>query len=55
MVANSELQAEFDPPKQYLRIDPFDNQRGEAEYAERGLLWTEVEHDFEVLSMDKII
>lgn len=29
-------QADFDPPKTQLRIDPFDNQRGEAEYADVG-------------------
>lgn len=37
LVANTALQAEFDPPKQYLRIDPYDNQSGEAEYASGGL------------------
>ena len=55
MVANSELQAEFDPPKQHLRIDPFDNQRGEAEYEDRGLIWTEVENSFTMLKMEKLI
>lgn len=54
MVANSELQAEFDPPKQHLRIDPFDNQRGEAEYADRGLIWIEVDEHFEMLEMTKL-
>lgn len=37
LVANTALQADFDPPKQYLRIDPYDNQSGEAEYASGGL------------------
>jgi DNA mismatch repair protein MutL len=54
MAANSELQAEFDPPKLHLRIDPFDNQRGEAEYADRGLIWTEVKERFEMLEMVKL-
>ena len=54
MVANSELQAEFDPPKQHLRIDPFDNQRGEAEYADHGLIWIEVDEHFEMLEMTKL-
>ena len=37
LVANTALQADFDPPKRYLRIDPYDNQSGEAEYASGGL------------------
>ena len=32
------FQAPFDPPKRHLRADPYDNQCGEAEYADRGLL-----------------
>ena len=31
------FQREFDPPRRYLRIDPFDNQSGEIEYEDRGL------------------
>lgn len=54
MVANSELQAEFDPPKRQLRIDPFDNQRGEAEYVDRGLIWTEKEAEFTLLEIEKL-
>lgn len=54
MVANSELQAEFDPPKQQLRIDPFDNQRGEAEYADRGVLWTERDSGWNLIEMEKL-
>ena len=54
MVANSELQAEFDPPKTQLRIDPFDNQRGEAEYADRGIIWTEKDADWKLIEMKKL-
>ena len=32
------FQAPFDPPKRHLRADPYDNQSGEAEYADEGLL-----------------
>lgn len=32
------FQAPFDPPKRHLRSDPYDNQNGEAEYADAGLL-----------------
>lgn len=54
MVANSEFQAEFDPPKTQLRIDPFDNQRGEAEYADRGVIWTEADYAYEMLEIKKL-
>ena len=37
MVANSVFQREFDVKKSFLRADPYDNQRGEAEYEDRGL------------------
>ena len=34
----SEFQQEFMPPKSFLREDPYDNQSGEAEYDDRGLI-----------------
>ena len=37
MPSNSEYQFEFNPGKSFLRIDPYDNQVGEAEYEDRGL------------------
>lgn len=37
LVANTEMQEPFDPPKRFLRADPYDNQSGEAEYASGGL------------------
>ncbi len=37
MAANSRFQQEFDVKKSFLRADPYDNQRGEAEYEDRGL------------------
>lgn len=37
MVANSRFQQEFDVKKNFLRADPYDNQRGEAEYEDGGL------------------
>lgn len=43
--ANSEFQKAFVPPKKWMRIDPYDNQRGEAEYEDRGLR----PEDFEVI------
>ncbi|MBE5961707.1 MAG: transglutaminase domain-containing protein [Lachnospiraceae bacterium] len=43
MPANSVFQQEFYPRKKYRRTDPFDNQRGEAEYEDRGLSYDELE------------
>ena len=51
MVANSEFQKAFDPPKMQLRSDPYDNQKGEAEYDGHGLLWNELEASWELLEM----
>lgn len=38
VVLCSEFQHEFMPPKEYLREDPYDNQSGEAEYEDGGLI-----------------
>ena len=35
--AAREFQHPFDPPKRFVRQDPYDNQLGEAEYADAGL------------------
>ncbi|MCM1542347.1 MAG: transglutaminase-like domain-containing protein [Blautia sp.] len=42
MAANSRFQCEFDVRKNFLRADPYDNQRGEAEYEDRGLGFEDV-------------
>ncbi|WP_312699719.1 transglutaminase-like domain-containing protein [Sedimentibacter sp.] len=54
MVANSELQHEFDPPKQYFRHDPYDNQEGECEYEDRGIRREEFRRKFELIEMKKL-
>lgn len=54
MVANSVYQADFDPPKRFLRKDPFDNQKGECETDTRALRADEVRSGFEVLSCEEI-
>lgn len=48
MVANREFQQEFIPAKSYLRADPYDNQRGEIEYQDRGLRYDEFESNIRV-------
>jgi len=54
MAANSELMMEFDPPKRQYRKDPYDNQSGEAEYEDRGLLAEELVCTQTLLEMKKI-
>ena len=43
---NDDFQEEFETPKNHWRIDPYDNQCGEAEYEERGLSSSEIEYKY---------
>lgn len=54
MVANRAFQADLTPPKKHWRADPYDNQVGEIETEERGLLYTEFEHSQGILQCTKI-
>ncbi len=54
MVANSEFQHEFDPPKKYWRHDPYDNQVGECEYQDREIRREEFEVNFQLIEMKKL-
>ncbi len=54
LIANSEFQAPFSPPKSYIRCDPYDNQDGEAEYLDRGLLRSELETDKTLISSEEV-
>ena len=54
MPANSEIQMEFMPEKKWLRGDPIDNQRGEFEYEDHGLLYSQLEVHQELISMEEI-
>ncbi|MDD3221219.1 MAG: transglutaminase domain-containing protein [Clostridia bacterium] len=54
MPANSEIQMEFQPEKKWLRIDPIDNQRGEIEYEDHGLSFSQVEVTETLISMEDI-
>ena len=49
MAANRAFQAPFTVPKRHWRADPYDNQTGEMETAERGLRYEEFERDREIL------
>ena len=48
---NDGFQKSFDPPKKHWRIDPYDNQCGEAEFEDRGLRSWEVEYEYEDLGI----
>lgn len=50
MVANSRFQQEFDVRKKFLRADPYDNQRGEAEYEDGGLGYEDLVWEGTILS-----
>lgn len=54
MAANSQFQWEFDPPKTQFRCDPYDNQRGEGEYADHGLTGRDFIPQWELLSLEKL-
>lgn len=54
MVANSAFEAPFTVEKQFWRADPYDNQVGEIETAERALGYQEYARSKEVLSCEEI-
>lgn len=54
MVANSEFQHEFDPPKKYRRHDPYDNQVGECEYEDKEIRREEFQVSFQLIDMKKL-
>ena len=47
-------QKAFVPEKKWLRIDPIDNQRGEFEYEDHGLRFSQVEVSQKLISMEDI-
>lgn len=54
MVANSEFQYEFNPPKRYWRHDPYDNQVGECEYENKEIRREEFRAKYELIEMKKL-
>ena len=54
MVANREFQTEFGVPKEHWRCDPYDNQLGEMETEDRGLLYDEFVRSKELLAYEKL-
>lgn len=54
MVTNRAFQAPFTIDKQYFRADPYDNQLGEIETADRGLRWDEYIRTKEIVSFEEL-
>lgn len=54
MVANNAFQAPFTTQKKYWRADPYDNQQGEIETAERGLRYEEYDRAQEILACEAL-
>ncbi|MGN0373060.1 MAG: transglutaminase-like domain-containing protein [Enterocloster sp.] len=52
--ANSDFQHEFNPPKKYLRNDPYDNQSGEAEYEDFSLEHEMYDSKHEILEIKEV-
>ena len=46
--------ATFDPPRRYLRRDPYDNQSGEIEYADAPLWFGQISSSREVVSAEEL-
>ncbi len=55
LVANTDFQQPFDPPKEFMRADPYDNQTGEAEYEEYGLGPGETIKKRRVISAEELV
>lgn len=53
MAANRMFQAPFTPEKAHWRADPYDNQTGELETADRALLYREFDRDRQVLAWEE--
>lgn len=54
MVANREFQTNFTVPKEHWRTDPYDNQLGEMETADRGFGFDEYERTKEILLCEEV-
>ena len=53
MESNSKFQYPVEPEKKQRRMDPYDNQAGEVEYADRGLIRSEWEYSWELLEHEE--
>ena len=49
LVFNSDISAEFTPPKKFIRSDPFDNQRGELEWEGGNIYYDDFDYGIEIV------
>ncbi|MBO7302746.1 MAG: transglutaminase domain-containing protein, partial [Clostridia bacterium] len=54
MTACNDFQMQFDPPKKFMRCDPYDNQLGEAEYNDFGLGFGTMIRGKEILDIEDV-
>lgn len=54
LVSCNEFQMPFSPPKRFWRMDPYDNQSGEAEYEDENLFFGQLSKERKVLSAQKV-
>ena len=54
MAACNDFQLGFDPPKKFMRCDPYDNQLGEAEYNDYGLGFGTMIRGKEILEVEDV-
>lgn len=53
MIANEDFMVGFDPPKQFVRSDPYDNQEGEVETEKENIYYDDFETKINVISFQK--
>lgn len=51
---NDAFQQELEPPKRFWRIDPYDNQSGEAEYDDHGVRGSELVYRYQEVDIHRI-
>ncbi len=53
MIANDNFMVDFDPPKRFVRSDPYDNQEGEIETEKENIYYDDFETKIKVISFQK--
>ncbi|MGC8708049.1 MAG: transglutaminase-like domain-containing protein [Athalassotoga sp.] len=54
MIANEDFMVDFDPPKKFVRSDPYDNQEGEVETEKENIYYDDFETKLNVISFQKL-
>ncbi len=54
MAANIEVSAQFDPPKEHVRSDPVDSQRGEVEWRGGNLYYDKWDYEYKIIKVVSI-